>query len=323
MRKGDFKLFFTPMVYNPETQTAEPIADGGAVGKHLGNYGPYYGTERDSLLPTMVDVYDRMPVVTIDPMSIPIASAAAQITDDGGIQGNDLRQENLLTVIPDAGLHVEPYRDAFNRTVVGSPYNRIVTLSNLQGAFADCDNIPLNTVLNTQEPIKIATCANLNGLVEKITRMVLDLVDLQLSQFRQEIDSKFDGSGATADIMPGAQNVPYTPPDSGQFQTITYVYRDDIVGLGEHEYRSTPRLLSSQLTPGTIYAIDMYTLSEGDKRYLGTLYKIAEAPHAWNKPNVKLTELSHETNQHFSYDVAQRHFVLRTLKPGESAVVTP
>lgn len=328
MRKGDFKLFFTPMVYNPETQTAEPIQNGGAVGKHLGNYGPYYGTERDSLFPTMTDVYDRMPVVTIDPMSIPIASAAAQITDDGGIQGDDLRQENLLTVIPDAGLHVEPYRDAFNRTVVGSPYNKIVTLSNFRGAFADCNDVPLNNLLESLAPVKIATCANIADLINKLEVVVSSLLEIQ-NRLQVMEERPYDGSGATTNIDGNNAN-PGPANDDGRNVPYMIVVLNEPQGGGHQNDFMQPAnyLQANSLDHTAVYALDHYRVRVipqkhtdpiTEKEYLGTVYI---KPNSFGQVSYRLGVVHHASGVSgalYNQEWASR-LVFRTLRPGESPV---
>lgn len=334
MRDGNGVIFYWPVVLNPDG-VMRPLPSGEIV-----NIEAISGFEDKLVLAADRDneMYNRtgkdggFSNIVLDPRAIPVAMEKPHLD---GVQ-YERENVNRLEVKHFQGLFVGSYFDSNNRPLYNGPSslheetgafkeleNLVVTVKDITKNFLDCDNQP---IVNPDrfagfENIKLATCANLNGLVDKITQMVLNLVQDQLSQLRQEFDSKFDGSGANKEIIPGAQDVPYTPPDN--YTTIPYSYYNTVDRVEQHEYVSTPVLLSQQITPGTVYAIDMYTLDGSNKNYLGTLYKVGIQNSDNGPKHVRLTELKVESSSHYDLSGAKRNFVLRTLKPGENAVVTP
>lgn len=336
MRDGNGVIFYWPVVLNPDG-VMRPLPSGEIV-----NIEAISGFEDKLVLAADRDneMYNRtgkdggFSNIVLDPRAIPVAMEKPHFD---GVQ-YERENVNRLEVKHFQGLFVGSYFDSNNRPLYNGPSslheetgafkeleNLVVTVKDITKNFLDCDNQPIVHPDNFSGfgNIKLATCANLNGLVDRITQMVMDIISQQLDSIRQEFDSKFDGSNATKDVIPGAQDVPYTPPDN--YTTIPYTYRNAIVRKEAHEYESTPVLINdSQLQVGTVYAIDMYgTIGQDEKTYKGTLYKVATSTHRVPGKHVSLSERKSETSSHFSYDVQTQHYVLRTLKPGENAVVTP
>lgn len=334
MRDGNGVLFYWPVVVRPDG-VMQPLPSGEIVSLSKDDSNTItmnLSEDGDNEFYNIEGPDGGVSNVVIDPRAIPIAIERPYL--DGETYLRD--HVNRLEIKHFQGLFVGSYFDSNNRPLYNGPSsvheetgafkdlgNLVVTVKDITKNFLDCDNQPI------VQPdrfagfgnIKLATCANLNGLVDKITQMVLNLVQDQLSQLRQEFDSKFDGSGANKEIIPGAQDVPYTPPDN--YTTIPYSYYNTVDRVEQHEYVSTPVLLSQQIDVGTVYAIDMYTLDGGNKNYLGTLYKTGIQNSGNGPKHVRLTELKVESSSHYDLSGAKRNFVLRTLKPGENAVVTP
>lgn len=315
MREGDFKIFYTPVVYNPETQSAEPLQDGGVADAFLGVYGWSGGAAekpRDTLKPSMLEPTNPMPLIVLDPMSIPIASYAQNVKDDGGSQNDDPRQGNMLKVIPDAGLLVEPYRDVLGATIISNTRNRIVTLANLKAMFKDCNNQPLD-LPNDNAPRKtvaLATCENLEAMKQEIRDLIAEvrttLINMR-NDLQQEIDSKFDGSNAVPDIRDGLENA--GPSTSGQYQPKPMrVLAVDCQRGGEKERYAA---VASGLTPNTTYAIDQYIDNplSAQPSYLGTLYV---------QSNDKGQVFQRVNLYHGGNLGDEPKFVLRTLRTDES-----
>lgn len=334
MREGNGVMFYWPVVLR-EDGIMQPMPSGEIVTVYTTDGNEYklaLGADRDNEVYAMPGEDGGFSNVVLDPRAIPVAMEKPHLD---GVQ-YERENVNLLEVKHFQGLFVGSYFDSNNRPLYNGPSsvhkgtgafeeleNLVVTVKDITKNFLDCDNQP---IVHPDRfagfgNIKLATCENLNGLVDKITQMVLNLVQDQLSQLRQEFDSKFDGSGANKEIIPGAQDVPYTPPDN--YTTIPYSYYNTVDRVEQHEYVSTPVLLSQQINVGTVYAIDMYTLDGGNKNYLGTLYKTGIQNSGNGPKHVRLTELKVESSSHYDLSGAKRNFVLRTLKPGENAVVTP
>lgn len=316
MREGDYKIFYTPVVYNPETQSSEPLADGGTADAFLGVYGwsNHQHITRESLKPTMVEPSNPMPLVVLDPMSIPIATFATNIKDDNGLQNEDTRQGNMLKIIPNSGLIVEPYRDILGKTVESNTYNRIVTLANLRALFNDCNHQPLefpdeNAPFKT---IDIATCANLEAMKQEIRSLISEvrqtLVDMQ-NQLQQEIDSKFDGSNATPDIKDDLDN-------AGTSSTSDYEPKPMRVLAAECRHGRDSDVtryyaVAAGLTPDTTYAIDQYIANplRAEPSYLGTHYVQSNSSGQVSR---------HVRMYHGGNFGDEPRFVLRTLRADES-----
>lgn len=318
MREGDYKIFYTPVVYNPETQSSEPLANGGTANAFLGVYGwsDRQHTTRESLKPSMVEPNNPMPLVVLDPMSIPIASFAINVKDDGGFQNDDPRQGNMLKIIPDSGLIVEPYRDILGKTVDSNAYNRIVTLANLRAMFNDCNHQPLefpdeNAPFRT---VDIATCANIEAMKQEIRDLISEvrktLIDMR-NELQQEIDSKFDGSNATSDIKEGLEDA--GPSSSTDYEAKPMRVLTASCSRGGGEWDETRYVaVAAGLTPNTTYAIDQYIDNplSAQPGYLGTHYVQSNASG----------QISRRVRMYHGGNFGDEpRFVLRTLRADEAS----
>lgn len=304
MRKGDFKLFYTPVVYNPETQSSEPIQNGGVGDAFLGLYGLIGGgatsATRDELKLSMVEPTVPMPLVTIDPMAIPIASFAVNVKDDGGLQNDDPRQGNLLKIIPNSGLIVEPYRDIVGKTVESDIYNRIVTVNNLKTMLKDCDGQPLDfpDENSPQKIVGLATCANIRALTQELRNVLSSILEIQ-NRLETLEERPYDGSGATTDIAEGNAN-PGPGDDSGL--NVPYVIQTltEVEERKEHtQITAVQYLQSTSLDSGKVYAIDFYRTryipqQSGqplvEKEYHGTVYV---RPNSFGQVSYRLGVATH------------------------------